>query len=584
MTEKEREEELFKRAENRENLRKRFEISKKLKQKQKLEGGEKKKKKEETESSEEEGQRKSGADDSEEDIDYSQMWDAKGRSQERKKTLDSNKFDSKSSALSELRAKKEERERKEKEKKEKKEREDNKDRSRDDDGSDSESDHRSSGKKKDDRGRHRRRSSSSSSSASSRRRSSSSSSSASSSDRSDVERRPSERVKRYVETQEDLEPIRLSRHKMEKFVHLPFFRKLVQGCFVRIGIGSNDQRPVYRCTEVVDVVETGKVYNVGRARTNTGLKLKFGKQERVFRLEFISNSPLTPTEFLKWKDTMEQADFLMPTKDFVQSKHEEIKKALSYEFTSADVDHIIEKKEKFNKNPKNYAMYKARLMKEKEIAQTEGDQEKASELETQLNDLEHRAEELDKRRTGTTTITAVALINNRNRRRNVEKAELAIMEEIERKKVEGVIQNPFLRRKCNPRMVTKQLDEDPEAEALKKLAEEKERQEKENREKAKAKEKPYRPPPGSAIGESQPKKKLKTSAASEAAAKKEDLFDAHNFDIEIDVDTIGGGGGGGGPSSAPVSMNVKPLSMAPKDNGPTKRLNLSEYKKKKGFI
>ena len=36
MTERERDEELFKRAENRENLRKRFEIQKKLKQQQKL--------------------------------------------------------------------------------------------------------------------------------------------------------------------------------------------------------------------------------------------------------------------------------------------------------------------------------------------------------------------------------------------------------------------------------------------------------------------------------------------------------------------------------------------------------------------
>ena len=43
MTEREREEELFKRAENREHLRKRFEIQKKLKQQQKLKQEDKKK-------------------------------------------------------------------------------------------------------------------------------------------------------------------------------------------------------------------------------------------------------------------------------------------------------------------------------------------------------------------------------------------------------------------------------------------------------------------------------------------------------------------------------------------------------------
>jgi len=102
-------------------------------------------------------------------------------------------------------------------------------------------------------------------------------------------------------------------------------------------------------------VETAKVYQVGKIRTNLGLKLKFGKQERVFRLEFISNSSLTPTEFEKWRYTCEDQGIGMPTRDFVQSKSDEIKKAFSYEYSSADVDAILQKKEKFVKNPKNYA-------------------------------------------------------------------------------------------------------------------------------------------------------------------------------------------------------------------------------------
>ena len=52
-------------------------------------------------------------------------------------------------------------------------------------------------------------------------------------------------MQKYIETQEDLEPIRLSRFKMEKFVHLPIFKKLVMNCFVRIGIGQYQGRSVY---------------------------------------------------------------------------------------------------------------------------------------------------------------------------------------------------------------------------------------------------------------------------------------------------------------------------------------------------
>jgi hypothetical protein len=31
-----------------------------------------------------------------------------------------------------------------------------------------------------------------------------------------------------------------------RFVHLPFFDRVVRGCFVRIGIGNHNGKPVYR--------------------------------------------------------------------------------------------------------------------------------------------------------------------------------------------------------------------------------------------------------------------------------------------------------------------------------------------------
>ena len=47
----------------------------------------------------------------------------------------------------------------------------------------------------------------------------------------------------------------------------------------------------------------------------------------------------------------------------------------------------------------------------------------------------------------------MSFINNRNRKNNVIKAELAIKEEIRRKELEGEEDSPFTRRKCLPRMV-----------------------------------------------------------------------------------------------------------------------------------
>lgn len=56
--------------------------------------------------------------------------------------------------------------------------------------------------------------------------------------------------------------------------------------------------------EIADVVETAKIYQVGDMRTNKGLKLRHGNQDRVYRFEFVSNTDFTESEFVKWKETM----------------------------------------------------------------------------------------------------------------------------------------------------------------------------------------------------------------------------------------------------------------------------------------
>ena len=52
--------------------------------------------------------------------------------------------------------------------------------------------------------------------------------------------------------------IRLSRHKLERWCHMPFFDRIVVGCYVRIGIGNHDGRAVYR----VSYTEGRAVYRV----------------------------------------------------------------------------------------------------------------------------------------------------------------------------------------------------------------------------------------------------------------------------------------------------------------------------------
>lgn len=82
--------------------------------------------------------------------------------------------------------------------------------------------------------------------------SSSSSRSSTSSNDSDADVRHEDAEESNVEklqvitTKEELKKICLSRFRLEKWVFLPFFKELVIGCFVRVGIGSFKGKSVYR--------------------------------------------------------------------------------------------------------------------------------------------------------------------------------------------------------------------------------------------------------------------------------------------------------------------------------------------------
>ncbi|XP_034235449.1 RNA polymerase-associated protein RTF1 homolog [Thrips palmi] len=560
MTEKEREQEIFKRIEHREVMKTRFEIEKKLRLAKKQEMKKKK----------------------DHDKKKELKMDPKERSKERKKTVEENRGrteNKKAAAMDMLKKRREEKLKREESERQKrvddeKKREEEKGRGSDDDkddrdGDDSDgksagggssrtklkasdiySDDSGSESDKSEKGSRRGRRSSSSGS--------SSSGSGSDSDKRSVSSSKTKSKKtQVIAKKEDITKIRLSRHKLERFVHLPFFNRVVEGCFVRIGIGNHNNVPVYRVAEISGVCETGKIYQLGTTRTNKGLKLRHGAQERVFRLEFISNQDFTDSEFNKWRETCALQAISLPTMDDVEKKLQDIREAMVYEFKEEDIEKIVQEKSRFQNNTYNYAMKKTQLMKERDIAHSKGDEEEAATLAQKLLELEERANELDKMRTS--TISSISYINDRNRKRNVEEAEKAILAELKASKGLKVM-DPFTRRHTKPRMVFKANDE-PDTVEMKptELTPAVKDKPSEENEKDKDKEKNSKGKPGGAL-----------------MTKTEDLFLAHDFDIRIDLDMPVS-------SSNPVSVTPKPASTV-KDTGPRRSLNLEDYKKKRGLI
>ncbi|KAM0737332.1 RNA polymerase-associated protein Rtf1 [Formica fusca] len=547
MTEKEREQEIFKRIEQREIMKTRFEIEKKLRMAKKQEL----RKQKESKKKEKGGEEKQKLD---------RAPDPKERSKDRKKTIEE-KQDKKFHAMSLLKARREEK--KEREEKEKQRIEQQQQQSKDIEEEELENDHKGGNKTKlkasdiysDDSG--------SSDSAeeeeevtkpTSHRRSSSSESRDSDSDndkKSITSNKTKPKKPVYISTKEDLNKIRLSRHKMERFVHLPFFDRVVQGCFVRIGIGNNNGKPVYRVAEISGVCETGKIYQLGGTRTNKGLKLRHGAQERVFRLEFVSNQEFTDSEFFKWKETCALQGISVPTFDEVEQKLKDVNEALLYEYKEEDIEKIVREKERFKQTPYNYAMKKAQLMRERDAANCRGDDETASRLNQELSELEERASELDKMRTA--TISSISYINDRNRKKNVEEAEKAIMEELKANKGKKV-DDPFTRRSTKPRMVFKPEDESEVVSTVP------------------VNDKSSPRPAVDSVSTANDKENGQESKKKQST---EDLFNAHDFDITIDLEVP--------IPNNPVSVLPKPINNI-KDTGPRRSLNLEDYKKKRGLI
>lgn len=288
---------------------------------------------------------------------------------------------------------------------------------------------------------------------------------------------------------------------MEMFVHMPIFDKIVTNCFVRISIGNHNCKPVYRVAEITGVVETAKIYQLGKSRTNKGLKLRHGSQEKVFRLEFISNQDFSESEFEKWKEMCVKNDVSMPTIDAVNQKAKDIKDGLTFEYNDVDVEKMVESKAKFRSYPTNYAMKKTMLMKERDAAQLRGEDVLARDLSEQIHELDERANMLDKRRT--TSISLISYINDRNRKRNILDAEKAIMEEIRANK--GLrIEDPFTRRTTAPRMHFKGIDKAKEELAPMQLPP---------------------PPPG----------KRRNEEKKHVGPAENNLYSLHDFEIDLDV-------------------------------------------------
>ena len=221
----------------------------------------------------------------------------------------------------------------------------------------------------------------------------------------------------------ELERIRLTRTKLEKWLNEPFFEGVVVGCFVRVGIGMVEGRPTYRVAEIKGVKDGCREYSVekkltqkvrhppirtGRARggacdtaptapalcrrlpscrrlppacprlppTDTPwvlarslsrgqrLILMIGNSQRDFQISYVSNSDFDHDELAKYDRILRSLNLQSKSFSYIEEKVRELLTAKNYTYSDVEVEQKIKKERANLKMKGNLALRRMQLQTE----------------------------------------------------------------------------------------------------------------------------------------------------------------------------------------------------------------------------
>ncbi|KAF9955902.1 RNA polymerase-associated protein rtf1 [Mortierella alpina] len=263
-------------------------------------------------------------------------------------------------------------------------------------------------------------------------------------------KKSSKSIARKPATLEDLNSIRISRDRVEKWCYNPYFRNTVIGCFARLSIGEGSRR-AYRITEIVAVNKQSKIYAVGNTMTNLTLTLKHGGAEKTFTMDYLSNSPFTDDEFRRYEIQQRNDKVDIVTLDHVENKRKDLEQAKEYVLSAKEVEAIIELKKEMKQGRLNPIVHRT-ILEQQKMTQS---LEEAEETERRLKAL--RESELAQRDMRSDKLDVWAKLNERNRNLNRTSGRQAEQTHALEKRLKGAAGkdgiDPFARRKTIPRLI-----------------------------------------------------------------------------------------------------------------------------------
>jgi len=375
----------------------------------------------------------------------------------------------------------------------------------------------------------------------------------------------------------DARRLQLTRMKLEPLANEPWFSEAVRGFFVRVQLGRHEGKPVYRMAVVSGARQGDKLYPLTDGRPTRALLLLHYPgvaADRYMRLMFISNGPISESEFAKFSADCSKAvtDTSLAHLHEIDAMLTRFASLAARPHTEDDVRAMLKEREKqLRERPINIAaektavLFKLQTLREglaehpeyeEQIREQKKRLQELLDLEEQETDMETKAAESSSRRP-----IEISKINQRRRELNYA-AQRSMTQTLTQTDAKGDVfariqTAPTL---CLPPMKKAQKDGSDAAD-------------KKEDEKSKEDEKKKKQPAQTTEPQQQQQRKVKPP--DDTYAK---LRELHNFDIAVDLAAISAGKSAPSDQQRPSAAAITcAMALAPPVPEGLPHISFAEY-------
>lgn len=252
---------------------------------------------------------------------------------------------------------------------------------------------------------------------------------------------------------EEVLKIRSTRDNLLKFLYREEFDEVMPGTLVRLSVGRQGNKHMYRIAKIESVKRGGKIYQFYGKPCNTYLELSQAQSTHTVEMSFVSDSPFTNEEFKIYESKLGEYQMKLPTVREVKDKLEDLRSMATRKLTDEDINRLVKRKGELAINATDSASrvrQVTRYREELQVALERGETEEINRLRVELEKLTKISQ-----KNSDNSVSKLAEINIRNQKSNQEYIRRAEQKnaELRRKQLlSNDFSDPFSRLRTNPKL------------------------------------------------------------------------------------------------------------------------------------